>query len=82
MKVGLEGDKRKFQKPYLYDVTKDIPREVTKWPKCVVCGLEIKGSKYRIAEGKYLDFQCWNEGNPPRGQGDFYNDDFYYGDFY
>ena len=61
MKVGLEGDKRKFQKPYLYDVTKDIPKEKTKWPKCEVCGLEIKGVKCRVGEDKYVCFRCYNE---------------------
>lgn len=61
MKIGQEGDKRRFKRPYLYDVTKDVAEPPTKWPKCEFCGLELKGKKFRLAEGKYVCFRCSNE---------------------
>lgn len=64
MKIGQEGDKRRFPKAKKddYDVTKNIPEPVTKWFKCEYCGLEIKGKVFRGSEqGKYSCFRCWNE---------------------
>jgi hypothetical protein len=67
MKIGLEGDKRKFrkatraQKEAEDSVTKDIPDEKTKWPKCHGCGMDITGSKWRVAAGVYECFRCHNE---------------------
>jgi len=63
MKIGLEGDTRRFKKPYLYDVTKDIKDEKAKWPRCEICGEKITGMKDRTAEGKYVCFRCGNEGD-------------------
>ena len=60
MKIGQEGDKRKFRsaKKDDYDVTKDMSKPVTKWTKCTVCGMEIKG---KVWPGPSC-FRCWNEG--------------------
>lgn len=65
VKIGLEGDKRRFPKAKKddYDVTKNIPKPITKWPRCEICGLEIKGKAFRgSVQGKFVDFRCWNEG--------------------
>jgi len=63
MKIGQEGDTRRFKKPYLYDVTKDIKDEKARWPRCVTCGEQIKGLKVRVAEGKYVCLRCYDEGD-------------------
>ena len=65
MKIGLEGDKRKFQRATKAqreeEVTKDVVDEITRWPQCIVCKMDITGKKWRVAEGKYVCFMCHNE---------------------
>ena len=63
MQTGQPGDKRKFQREHKETgVTKDIPADDhAKWPKCQICGMDITGKKYRVAEGKYVCFLCNNE---------------------
>ena len=67
MKIGLEGDKRKFQKAtkaqkeaaITYGMDDD---EVTRWPRCEVCKIDITGKKWPGSEaGKYLCTPCSNE---------------------
>ena len=61
MSKGLPDDPRKFRRPYPLDITKDVPKPVTKWPKCEYCGMDIKGKAWQVAPGKYVCFRCHNE---------------------
>ena len=61
MKMGQEGDKRSFTRPYLYEVTKDVSDREARWLKCAVCGLEVKGKAFRLNEKEVVCFRCHNE---------------------
>ena len=64
---GLSDDPRKFRKQTSAQrkepsVTRDIPDDRAEFHKCNVCGLPITGYAWQVADGKYVDFRCRNEG--------------------
>lgn len=68
MKIGQEGDKRRFPPACKddYEITKDIPFETRDRVKhCEVCGLEVGETRkaFRTGDDTYQCFRCWNEGH-------------------
>jgi len=65
MKIGLPGDRRKFKKATKAQKERealgDAPPDVTRWPRCEGCGMDIKGKAWRVGEGKFECFRCHNE---------------------
>jgi formylmethanofuran dehydrogenase subunit E len=63
MKIGEEGDTRKYQRPRHgdYYVSKNAYESPSSWPRCAVCKDDIRGKKWRVAEGKYVCTRCHNE---------------------
>ena len=64
MRIGQQDDPRKWQgksKPKPGGLLDGLPPEVTEWPKCECCGMDIKGKKFRVAEGKWNCHRCYNE---------------------
>lgn len=61
MRIGQEGDTRKFRrlkKTDYYEAKAAVDAgEVTRWPTCECCGSSIIGQVY---DGKYC-FRCKNE---------------------
>lgn len=58
---GLEDDPRKFQRPYKYDVTKDISDKKLKAKHCCCCGEIIVGKEWRVNENDVKCTRCHNE---------------------
>lgn len=61
MRIGLPGDPRKFRGHGGAEATKNSHKPKTRWDRCQVCGMIIKGKKWRVGEGKYVCFRCHNE---------------------
>jgi hypothetical protein len=66
MTIGLEDDKRKFQKAtqaqeqeaVTYGIGDD---EVTEWPQCYICKMDITGKVWGDGLGHTVCFRCHNE---------------------
>jgi len=57
------GPKQSFGSTDYYEAKAAVEAgEVTQWPRCEICGLEIKGKSFAgSSSGKYVCFECWNE---------------------